>query len=93
MYLAAGEMVPSITKTSWDDFVAERIFTPLGMKNSGTSIKTLSRSDDVSTPHVKIDGKMEPVAWRLIDNIGPAGSINSNVTDMAQWVRLHLAQR
>lgn len=92
MFLAAGEMVPSIIKTSWDDFVAERIFTPLGMKNSGTSIKTLSRSDDVSTPHVKIDGKMEPVAWRLIDNIAPAGSINSNVFDMAQWVRLHLAK-
>ncbi len=92
MYLAAGEIVPSITKTSWDDFVAERIFTPLGMKNSGTSIRTLSKSDDVSTPHVKIDGKMEPVAWRLIDNIAPAGSINSNVSDMAQWVRLHLAK-
>ena len=92
MYLAAGEIVPSITNKSWDDFVAERIFTPLGMKNSGTSIRTLSKSDDVSTPHVKIDGKMEPVAWRLIDNIAPAGSINSNVSDMAQWVRLHLAK-
>lgn len=92
MFLAAGEIVPSVTKKSWDDFVAERIFAPLGMKNSGTSIKTLSNSNDVSTPHVKIEGKLEPVAWRLIDNIAPAGSINSSVVDMAQWVRLHLGK-
>ena len=32
------------------------------------------------------------IAWRNIDNIAPAGSINSNVVDMAQWVRLQLAQ-
>lgn len=92
MYLAAGEMVPSVTKTSWDDFIAQRVFGPLGMKSSGTSIRTLSHSSDVSTPHIKLDGKLEPVAWRLIDNIAPAGSINSNVSDMAQWVRLHLAK-
>ena len=92
MFLAAGEIVPSVTKKSWDDFVTERIFTPLGMKNSGTSIRTLAKLDDVSSPHIKVEGKLEPVPWRLIDNIAPAGSINSNVTDMAQWVRLHLGK-
>ncbi len=30
--------------------------------------------------------------WRNIDNVAPAGSINSNVTDMAQWVRLQLGE-
>ncbi len=92
MFLAAGEVVPVLTKKPWDDFVGEKIFSPLGMKDSGTSIRTLSRSNDVATPHVKIDDKMKPVAWRLIDNIAPAGSINSNAVDMAQWVRLHLAK-
>lgn len=92
MFLAAGQIVPSVTGKSWDDFVAERIFTTLGMKESGTSIRTLSKSNDVSTPHVKIDDKVQPVAWRLIDNIGPAGSINSNAVDMAQWLRLQLGK-
>ncbi len=92
MFLAAGQMVPSITGKSWDDFVAERIFTPLGMKETGTTIRTLSKTNDVSTPHVKIDDKVQPVAWRLIDNIAPAGSINSNVVDMAQWLRLQLGK-
>jgi CubicO group peptidase (beta-lactamase class C family) len=90
MFLAAGQIVPSVTGKIWDDLVAERIFFPLGMKETGTTIRTLNKSTDVSTPHVKIDDKVQPAAWRLIDNIGPAGSINSNVTDMAQWVRLQL---
>ncbi len=92
MFLAAGQIIPSITGKSWDDFVADRIFTPLGMKESGTTIRTLSRSTDVATPHAKIDDKVRPIPWRLIDNIGPAGSINSNVTDMAQWLRLQLGK-
>lgn len=92
MYLAAGQIVPSITSKTWDDFVSDRIFSPLGMKDSGTSITTLSNSNDVATPHVEIDDKVTPVAWRKIDNIAPAGSINSNVVDMAQWVRLQLGK-
>ncbi len=91
MYLAAGQIVPSVTGKSWDDFVGERIFTPLGMKSSVTSTKPLANSKDVATPHMVVEDKIKPIAWRNIDNIAPAGSINSNVTDMAQWVRMQLA--
>ena len=60
------------------------------MTSSNTSVTALSKSDNVASPHEKVEGKVKVVPWRNIDNIGPAGSINSNVTDMAQWVRLHL---
>lgn len=90
MFLAAGQIVPSITGKDWDDFMRERIFVPLGMTATSTSIKALANSQDVATPHAKLDDKVQTVAWRNIDNIAPAGSINSNVLDMAQWVRLQL---
>lgn len=90
MFLAAGQIMPSVTGKSWDDFLRARIFNPLGMKSSGTSIKELAASDNVATPHSRIDDKVQVVPWRNIDNIAPAGSINSNVLDMAQWVRLQL---
>jgi hypothetical protein len=60
------------------------------MTASSTSIKSLAASDNVASPHSKIDDKLQKVAWRNIDNIGPAGSINSNVIDMAQWLRMNL---
>ena len=90
MFLAAGQIIPSVTTKTWDDFVRDRIFTPLGMKSTNVSIKSLSGAANVATPHAKIDEKVQAIAWRNIDNIAPAGSINSNVQDMAQWLRLHL---
>ncbi|MGH9941412.1 MAG: serine hydrolase [Pyrinomonadaceae bacterium] len=92
MYLAAGQLVAKVSGKSWDDFIRQRLFTPLGMTASGTSIRDLANSDNVASPHAEIEDKMTVVPWRNIDNIAPAGSINSNVVDMAQWVRLQLGQ-
>jgi CubicO group peptidase (beta-lactamase class C family) len=90
MYLAAGQIIPAITGKSWDDFVKARIFTPLEMTASNTSVTALHGLDDVAAPHQKIDDKVQAIPYRNLDNIAPAGSINSNVTDMAEWVRLQL---
>lgn len=91
MFLAAGQVVNKVDGKSWDDFIIQRIFVPLGMASSGTSIRAF-KGDNVATPHAKFDEKVEPIAWRNIDNIAPAGSINSNVVDMSQWIRLQLGQ-
>ena len=62
------------------------------MKRSVTSVNALKGMDDVASPHERLDAGVTPVDWLNIDNIGPAGSINSSVTDMAQWVRMQLGQ-
>jgi CubicO group peptidase (beta-lactamase class C family) len=90
MFLAAGQIVPAVTGQSWDDFVRRRIFTPLAMTTSNTSVGQLPPGGDVATPHEHFQGKLRVIAWRNVDNIGPAGSINSNAVEMAQWVRLQL---
>ncbi|HET7112608.1 MAG TPA: serine hydrolase [Pyrinomonadaceae bacterium] len=90
MFLAAGQIMPAVAGKEWDDIVRERIFVPLGMNESSTSIRKFAGVDNVATPHSKIDDKLQKIAWRNIDNIGPAGSINSNVIDMAQWLRMNL---
>ncbi len=90
MYLAAGQVIARTSGMSWDDFIAQRIFRPLGMTSSNTSVRALAGQPNVATPHAEIDDTVRTVPWRDIDNIAPAGSINSHVLDMAQWVRLHL---
>lgn len=92
MYLAAGQVVAAVSGQSWDEFVRQRIFTPLGMTASNTSVAAFAANDNVATPHARIEEKVRPIPWRNIDNVAPAGSINSNVIDMAQWVRLHLGE-
>jgi CubicO group peptidase (beta-lactamase class C family) len=92
MFLAAGQLVAQVGGKSWDEFIRQRIFAPLAMTASNTTIKDLKTSDNVSSPHAKIEDKIEVIPWRNIDNIAPAGSINSNVVDVAQWVRLQLGE-
>ncbi|HKP28867.1 MAG TPA: serine hydrolase [Gemmatimonadales bacterium] len=92
MFLTAGEIAGKLYGNGWDAAVAEKIFTPLGMTRTVTSTNALKGMDDVATPHERIDNVVTPVEWLNIDNIGPAGSINSSVTDMAQWVRMQLGK-
>src|SRR5690606_3112886 len=42
MYLTAGEVVEELSGSTWDTLVRERIFTPLGMRTSSTSIDALA---------------------------------------------------
>ncbi|MCI0664212.1 MAG: beta-lactamase family protein [Acidobacteria bacterium] len=92
MYLAAGQIIPAVAGQSWDDFIKERFFKPLDMSSSTTSINGIKFADNTATPHAKIDEKVITIPWRNIDNIAPAGSINSNVLEMSAWVRLQLNQ-
>lgn len=91
-WIAAGEAIEALAGTTWDDFVAERIFRPLGMTRSTTRVGPLAAMDNVASPHVEtLEGELRVVPYRNIDNAGPAGSINSSVAEMAQWVRMQLA--
>ena len=90
IFTAAGEIVPAVTGTSWDDFVARRLFAPLGMTRSSTSVGALAGLANVASPHGMVDGKLVSFPYRRVDNVGGAGAINASARDMAQWVRLQL---
>ena len=92
MYITAGQVVARVSGRSWDDFVRERIFGPLGMASSSTTTRGLESVADLARPHAEVRDTVRAIAWRNIDNAGPAGSINSTAVDMAQWVRLQLGR-
>lgn len=92
MYLAAGQTVAAVAKKPWDAVVRERIFEPLGMTATNTSTRALASLPNVATPHMEIDDTLRILPWHNIDNIAPAGSINSSVSDMAKWIRFQLAE-
>jgi CubicO group peptidase (beta-lactamase class C family) len=90
MVMAAGQIIPAITGIQWGAFVEQNIFKPLDMTESNTSITAFKPDGDIATPHADIDGKITPIRWANVDNIGPAASINSNVADMAHWIEMLL---
>ena len=75
LYLVAGQLIPAVTGTSWDDFVRQRIFAPLHMTNTFTRAEALESSRDVAIPHSRNGGKLEALPHENVDNNAPAGSI------------------
>jgi CubicO group peptidase (beta-lactamase class C family) len=90
LYMTAGQIIPAVTGTSWDDYIRQHIFAPLGMSHSNVSNTAFKAGDDYAFPHSNVDGKLQVIPFGDLDNAGPAGSINSSAADMAKWVQLQL---
>jgi CubicO group peptidase (beta-lactamase class C family) len=90
MILTAGYLVGEVSRSTWEEFTRKRILEPLGMADSSFSVKDMQAAADHSLPYGEKKDKVVELPYRDIDVIGPAGSINSNVVDMAKWVILNL---
>src|SRR6202011_851514 len=93
MYAAAGEVVAKAEDSTWDKVIQTKIFKPLGMKASDTTAAAMQKSRDFSfgyeyNANTKVTRRLPQ---REIPAAAPAGAINSNARDMAQWLRLMLA--
>jgi CubicO group peptidase (beta-lactamase class C family) len=87
----AGYMVGKIAGRSWEDFVRQRIFEPLQMNSSNFSVLESQKSSDFSLPYRKDEGgTVSQIPFHPVSSIGPAGSINSNVEDMARYALFQL---
>jgi CubicO group peptidase (beta-lactamase class C family) len=90
MFLAAGEIIPVVTGKTWDEFIRERFFTPLGMNNANTTIRDFKPGQDIAAPHNEVNGKNIPIEYVNWDNVSSAGSINASVSELTQWIKLQL---
>ena len=92
MFSAAGEIVARASGLSWEDFVKTRIFQPLGMTRSYTTLGNMRAANDpnVSSPHFKIRDTIRVIRDEPADPIEAAGAIWSTAGDMAKWMRFLL---
>ena len=90
MFLAAGEVVGKLSGISWDEFVGERIFAPVGMKRTITSVRHLDSKGNFAIPHSSFEGVVERIAWVNWDTMAPAGGIISSANDMARWLLVQI---
>lgn len=101
MYLAAGLIVERLSGMSWDQFIEENFFMPLGMNTANTSVSDYNKTNgdyyssktrNIATPHNTKEGKHIAIDYVNWDNIGPAGSINASVAELTRWIRLQLGK-
>ena len=90
MVMTAGYLVGAVAGTSWESFVITRILNPLGMTETNFSTDDSQKADDFSQSYTLVKDRVEKFPFYNADALGPAGSVNSTVLDMARWVNLNL---
>ncbi|MEA1896630.1 MAG: serine hydrolase [Bacteroidota bacterium] len=87
MFLAQGVITEKITGQSWEENVREKLFVPLEMKRSNLSITGLKTGEDVAFGYeLKNDSIIQKMDYYNIAGMSPAGSINSSVNEMSNWL-------
>lgn len=90
LFIASGLVIEKISGNTWDHFIQNEFFLPLNMKNSYTSVNDLKTVANKAMPHTAYNSQTIAIPYLNWDNMGPAGSILSSVSDMCQWIRMHL---
>jgi len=90
MYAVAGAVIEAASGMTWDEFIRRRIFEPLGMTRSVTTLAEAVTKDNRAQPHERDADTLRVSGNSLADGIGPAGSVWSSIADMSKWVRFML---
>ncbi|RPA67617.1 serine hydrolase [Cyclobacteriaceae bacterium YHN15] len=87
MFLTQGVIAEKITSKTWEENIQEKFFDPLEMKTSNAVISGLKNGKDASFGYeVKNDSIIKKMDYYDIAAMGPAGSINSSVHEMSNWL-------
>jgi len=92
-YSVAAFVLEAVTGERWEAFVKSRILDPLGMAKTNLTMAAFQADPYRAKGYFR---KVLPapalveMPLKDFDNIAPAAAINSNVIEMAEWVRLHL---
>ena len=88
-YNLLGALVERVSGRSFDDFVQERIFTPLGMNNS-TLKPDVADSLDRADGHQMMLGHVITRNIPIYHSAQPAGWVMSSAEDMAKWLLVNM---
>jgi CubicO group peptidase (beta-lactamase class C family) len=87
-YLVAGMVAERVSGQSWNEFTRARLTDKLHMTVTFT-VEDLAAAADAAVPY-SMDGDTRLRAKRWPIRVQPAGSINTSIASLANWLRLHL---
>ena len=91
MFMVAGLLVEDCSGQTWEQFVAERIFGPLGMDQACFSSAKDAAGADFARPYKRKRGRRCRTGFDSRSMIRAAGTIAASAASMARWLRLHLS--
>jgi CubicO group peptidase (beta-lactamase class C family) len=90
-FLTAGQVIPIVTGESWENFVQDNLLTPLDMRHTLILSTGVAGQADVAVPYTtSFTGKLMRVPYDNWNNLAPAASIVSTVSDLSHWLLMQL---
>ncbi len=87
MFTVQGVIAEKITGKSWEDNIRERFLVPLGMTRTNVTIAEMKAATNAALGYrLKKGDVISKADYYDIAAMAPAGSINSSVNDMANWL-------
>src|SRR5437764_286022 len=89
MFAAAGQVIEMKSGKRWEDFVRERIFTPLGMSTTCYTIADMLKQPDYGVPFREKRDSFELYKipyYEDTEGVAPAGAIISNIDELSHWL-------
>ena len=88
-YGIAGQVIEKISGMPWEKYITKNIFEPLGMLQTRAKLGLVT-NPNISKPHDKVEGKIQVIDRDSADRIGAAGSVYSNIDEIALWMQCML---
>jgi CubicO group peptidase (beta-lactamase class C family) len=91
MFVLSGLAIKKVSGTSFEGFVDQRVFGPLGMKSSTFSPEAARKLPHIAGREV-LNGRAVTVPmFRNTEILNAAGGVYSNVADLANWMTVNLS--
>src|SRR5258708_2810760 len=88
MYSATGQIIELKSGKRWEEFVREKIFTPLEMGTTSFTISDMTRHADHGVPYREKRDSFELYKipyYEDTEGVAPAGAIISNIDHPSHW--------
>jgi CubicO group peptidase (beta-lactamase class C family) len=90
-FLTAGQVIQVVTGNSWEQFVQTNFLTPLDMNRTRILSTGIADQPNVATPYTtSYSDHLNRVPYDNWNNLAPAASIVSNVSDLSHWLLMQL---
>jgi CubicO group peptidase (beta-lactamase class C family) len=89
MFAAVGQITEIESGKRWEDFVRERIFTPLDMSTTCYTIADMLKQPDYGVPFREKRDSFELYKipyYEDTEGVAPAGAIISNIDELSHWL-------
>ncbi len=98
LYMAAGQLIEEVSGETWEKYIHDHVFSPLGMNHSTDSDAEYQANPNHARPHSRSSGPIHGLGTQtaldenatIAQNAAPAGGLAISANDMSRWLLTQL---